>query len=839
MRHRPLVPLVLAFVGGLLAAEAPARLHADLGLILTSFLILPVMVLALAGRSRPWGFGALLALFVLAGGFLRLHDQGRVNTLLPGQTGKARITIQGTVLEPPQHRAQVTRFPVRVDRVVSGQSPLTPGDKLYISVYRHAPDLHPGMRIRFPARLRPFRNFNNPGGYDYERAMRIRGFAGAASISDGRRVVSMLPAGSLGWTGDLLERARAPVRTWIERSLPMPEQGLLRALILGEKQGLPPEVREAFQTAGLAHVLAVSGLHVGLVAWLAFAFFRWSLSRSYGLLLRVDVRKAAALATVLPVTGFAFLAGFQVSTQRAWIMVLAYLFSIAAGREKEVWSTLCLAALLVLAAQPQAIHTISFQLSFGAVAGILWLAPMFYRRIPNPFETRGQTPGPAARVMTYGIGLVSVTLAAVLFLLPLTVFYFHRVSLVSLPANLVVTPLLGLWVLPLGLSAVLLLPLLPSLASLVLEAASLGAGFMTSAAALFSAPERAALWVLTPNGPEVVLLYVFLISGVFAVSGRFRLLFLASCAALAADVGYWVHDTTLRRDLRITYLDVGQGNAALVRFPGGERMLVDGGGFRMSDFDVGRMVVAPYLWRQKITRIHTLVLSHPQADHMNGLGFIAEHFSPRTLWFGGDPVESEAHRRFLSIVRSARMETRVPGDPGIPEEIRGVRVELFHPLPGGSGDAGPVSNVNDRSLVLRLCHEGTSFLFAGDIEHGVEVWLAERFGSRLRSDVLLAPHHGSGTSSTRAFLNQVRPVWCVISAGAGNRFGFPHAGVLDRLRRAGIRIARTDRHGAVTAVAGGGRLSLRGTVGETLQEAATGVILSSCAPVHANRKDTP
>jgi competence protein ComEC len=782
--------------------------------VLLLLLGLPLLLgLALAFRSARAAPFLLLILFALSGGLLALTERQPEQTLVRAAAVRARVTVEGTVLEPPLYRNHVTRFPVRVDRVLPAGRSRAAGERLYVAVYSPTPELRPGQRIRFPARLRPFRNFNNPGRYDYEAAMKDRGFACAASVSDGRRVVCMASKGTLGRVQAALETLRGPLRDWFRRALPATEQGLMRALVLGEKQGIEPDTREAFQAAGLAHVLAVSGLHVGLVAWLAFSSVCWILSRSRRLLLGMDVRRVSAVAACLPAALYALTAGFHVSTQRALIMVLAYLLSVASGREKDVWSTLSLAALLILAATPHALRTISFQLSFGAVVGILWLAPAIYRRIPRPFEDGDEGPGPAARVTDYAAGLLSATLAAVLFLLPLTVFYFHRVSLVSLPANLAATPILGLWILPLGLLSSGLMPFVPSLADLLLRAAALGASAMAGTARFLSGLDGAAVWVVSPNRFEVLLLYAVIIFGVFALRGRLRPLFLASCLVLAADVGYWVHQTALRRDLRVTYLDVGQGNAALVQLPRGKRMLVDGGGFRTGDFDVGRMVVAPYLWRQKIARIHTLVLSHPEADHMNGLGFIAANFSPDSLWYSGDEEDSDSYRRFMDVVRAASIRVKTPGDPDLPDEIEGVRVEILHPLEGGvEGEALPRLGTNDRSLVLRLSHAGFSFLFPGDIGRGVETLLVRRFGERLRSDVLLAPHHGSNTSSCPTFLRQVRPVWCVVSAGFENRFGFPHAAVIARLREAGVRVARTDLHGAVRVTAAPGSLTVRGTL---------------------------
>ncbi len=815
MARRPLVPLLAAFTLGVSAAGAFSGAGQSRPLLLIVLTLPLLMGTALAFRYGRPGFYAVLALFFFSGILVTLHSRSLERPLNSAAVAGMQVTVEGTVLEPLLHRGHMTRASVRVDRVFPGHVAHAPGEKLYVTIYRQAPDLRPGIKVRFPARLRAFRNFNNPGSYDYESAMRIQGYTCSASISDGRRVVIMGP-GTLGRVGDLLERVRGPLREWIRNTLAQPEQGLLQALILGERQGIPRPLQEAFQAAGLAHVLAVSGLHVGLVAWLAFNAIRWILSRSYRLLLAVDVRKAAAVITCAPVTAYALVAGFHVSTQRALIMVLAFLFSIVAGREKDVWSTLCLAALLILAANPDALYTISFQLSFGAVAGILWLAPAIDRLIHKPFENGDHSPATFfQRVAAYASGLTAVTLAAVFFLLPLTTYYFHRISLVSLPANLAATPILGLFVLPLGLISSLVFPLFPPLADLLLQGAALGATGMGAVARFLSEPAGTALWVITPNRFEVVILYAVIVFGIFSLKGRFRVLFLASCLVLAADIGYWIHETTLRRDLRVTYLDVGQGNSALVEFPRGKRMLIDGGGFAFSDFDVGRMVVAPYLWRRKITRIHTLVLSHPEADHMNGLRFIAAHFSPEELWHSGDRVDSDSYREFMDTVNAAGIAVRLPCDSKIPGEIGGVRVEILHPPPyTGGGDTPPGSLLNDRSLVLRLTHAGTSFLFPGDIEANAENQLVARAGGRLKSDVLMAPHHGSASSSSAAFLDLVKPTWCVIPAGFGNRFGFPHPEVLARLSDRGIRVARIDLHGAVRVIAGADSLTVKKTVEE-------------------------
>jgi len=449
--------------------------------------------------------------------------------------------------------------------------------------------------------------------------------------------------GNLGFTTAVLEAARRPIRDLFQRQLSPRNGALFRALILGERQGITPELREPFNRAGLGHILAVSGLHIGLVGWLAFYLIKGVLSRSYRLALQTDIRKLAAAITCLPVVAYACLAGFQVSSQRAMIMALAYLFSMVLGREKEIWSTLALAALVVLALDPHALFSISFQLSFFAVIGILWLAPAIYSKVFNPLNEHVKRWKIAERLYLYLGGLMAVTVSACVFLIPFMAFYFHRIPLVAIPANLLVVPLLGLWIIPLGLLAAFWLPISPSLAELFLGLGAWGMALMGRIIDFFSNLSWASLWTVTPNVFEILLFYGFMFFIFFLRRWRWsKMALLLVFLLLAADISYWVVRTRFNRDLKVTYLDVGQGNSALIQFPGNERMLIDGGGFSRGTFDVGKMVVAPFLWYSKLLRIDYLVLTHPQADHMNGLLFIASHFHPKEFWYNGTHVERES-----------------------------------------------------------------------------------------------------------------------------------------------------------------------------------------------------
>ena len=807
MFHRPLVPLLLSFVCGILIGHRGLSPHQSLFLPLflgiTAILILSLFI---AVRFR---FPCFLFIFFLVGILLDLNkhqDTEMVRLANP----RGWVTVEGTVLEPTKITGETARLVVKSDRLFLSGGVKKVREKLQVTIFNHPRAFDPGERIRFPARLRPFRNFHNPGHYDYELAMSLKGFSCAASVSDGRRIVPM-GRGRLGFPSEFLERARRPIRNLFQKNLSQQNHALYRALILGERQYISPELREPFNMAGLGHILAVSGLHIGLVGWLAYALIKGLLSFSYRLTLQTDIRKLAAVVTCFPVVAYALLAGFQVSSQRAMIMALAYLFSIIVGRDKEIWSTFALAAFLVLTIDPHSLFGISFQLSFGAVIGILWLAPAIYSKVFAPLTEDMRKGRFLERLCTYLGGLIAVTLSAMIFLLPIISFYFHRISVVAVPANVLVVPILGLWVIPLGLLSVASLPISTPLAQLFLLLGAWGMEWISAAVQIWTHLSWASFWIFTPNAFEMLTFYgliffiFFLRRWPWAKMGLVLVLFL-----LAADIFYWTHKTRFNPYLKVTYLDVGQGNSALVQFPGKERMLIDGGGFSRSTFDVGRMVVAPFLFQSKILRVDYLVLTHPQVDHMNGLRFIASEVHPKELWYNGYGVRNRPFMELMKIVEEKRIRKFLPADLRGGRIISGVQVELLHPSSVKSKEQllETSAGMNNESLVVKLTYGGRSLLFPGDLERAGEEVVVSRAGSLLKSDILLAPHHGSRYSCSTAFLEMVRPRICIISSGHGNYFGFPHSETLKRLRAAGSEVVRIDQMGAVQLSLGPSRFDV-------------------------------
>ncbi len=271
--------------------------------------------------------------------------------------------------------------------------------------------------------------------------------------------------------------------------------------------------------------------------------------------------------------------------------------------------------------------------------------------------------------------------------------------------------------------------------------------------------------------------------------------------ALIVDAGYWTYDRFLNPDLRITFLSVGEGDGAVVRFPGSRVMVIDAG-TSYGGFDAGERIVAPYLWSQKILQIDYITLSHPDLDHFGGLDFIATNFAPQAFWRNGAESSDISYRRFIDDIARTKVPMVKVGRVAPIAEIGGVAIASLN------GDVGPEVSHNNSSMVLRLGFGDASILFTGDIEAaGERALLATR--SDLRSTVLKVPHHGSATSSTAAFIAGVRPEVAVISDGYLNHFHFPSPLVLSRYRDAGVKVIRTDTDGAVMVDVGRRGVTIR------------------------------
>lgn len=636
--------------------------------------------------------------------------------------------------------------------------------------------------------------------------MTLRGVFGLAYVRD--KNLTVFAAAKRERLLPPVSAARERIGRLIEAGGGNPEaRGVLLALLTGERGRMSKETKEAFARAGVGHLLAISGLHMGIVASVSFILARGVLSFCSFLLWRGWLFRASALVAIMAVMGYGVLAGMSEATSRATIMVILFLATYFTGRSHTPLNTLAIAALILLAANPPSLFSISFQLSFTAVLVILY---GISQRPAGTFVKRGAMAKAAAGFL----GFLKVSLLAIFGTLPLGMLYFNRVSLVGPLSNIFLVPLVGFCVVPLGLASVCVIPLSPELATFGMGLACRLLGLAIGLIRILSGLPHASSMTVTPSAVELLLYYLLLWSILGLIGkegGKRRWAGIAAVVAMlgwGADIAYWTCQRFFRDDLRVTVMDVGQGSAALIELPSGACMMVDGGGYSdNARFDMGQRVVAPLLLKKKIRTIETLVLTHPQSDHLNGLTYLAEHFNVETLWSNHQQAATLGYRRLMETVEEKGIEH--PPYHTLPRDrmVAGVRIRIVHPPAGFGKDKGE-RNPNNNSLVLRVSLGEGAVLFTGDIEKEAEAAMALRHGESLGSTVLVAPHHGSRTSSTAALLHRVLPDAVVISLGWKNRFRFPAGEVLARYGKFGARVYRTDLHGAVRIRTDGNLLTI-------------------------------
>ena len=804
---RPLLHLVPFFLAGVAAGAHLPKASAWLwaGAALAAGLL---GFQALKGRTPGlWRLGVafcLLGAAASAASFSPPRDAGHVYQW----RGRAGLVFGGRIAGPPRVRDGRVEVLVDTDEVIPrDRAPLAVRGRVRLTAIGDGTGLTAGDRVRFPAVLREPAGFRNPGGFDYQRYLAGRGIWVTGFLKTTRLLVRVGEGLEKSAAGPSIGRIRRSALDFIDSSVGRPARGLFKAMLLGDQGDIQEHTRNVFRRLGLAHLLAISGLHVGLMAVIGFWAARRLLLLWPPLALRLNVRRASALAAFVPVLAYAALAGGRPSTVRAAIMVGVFLLAQLTDRMKDPLTALAAAAWMILIVQPGAIFTASFQLSFAAAGSIIVLAPRWPARV---FQPQPEDEGSVERKRTPWLPVsAAVSLAALIGTAPIIAVHFQTLAPLTLPANLILTPIISMLVVPPGLAALALGAVFPWGGRIILQTIEVMLWL------IFPAMERAAAipWAeigIPAPSPWFIAAYYLALAAVFLVRPWRKKVFLAAAVlglyGLCLVPGHW---QTNKPELRITFLDVGQGGAAHVSLPGDAEMMIDGGGFPGSDFDPGENIITPYLLNQGVTRLDVLVLSHPQADHVKGLVYLADHFKPREFWSTGVPSRNRDYGRLCAMAKRRGINRPVLETLRRPRPFGPAVVRVLAPpedaLIGLTGKSAERMQ-NDLSLVVKVELGAFACLFTGDLEGRGVFDLVKRHGSGLKATVLAAPHHGASASLTPELLDAVRPEIIVVSVGLNNRYGFPGTEALERAKKRGIRVLRTDRHGAVTLITDGKKM---------------------------------
>lgn len=795
----PLVPVILAMMAGILAGSV-------------SFLSHPVWAVLFPGLLSVFSFfgipgrKCMIFCLCLAAGIFAGHKSYQIHQpdLPAGHVSRfynqPGITLTGKIVSfsrqyPHKIRVVVACQTIVAENADGTQKSAAAKGRVYLNIYGN-PGLCFGFndRIRVSGPIRPVRNFGNPGAFDYQTFLKRQGIFGAIHTgADKIELVSDDPPSLLTRGIQGLETVRNRFYHFVMTRLELQEGAhIMAALVTGIKHRLPARQRDLFAKAGTSHLLAISGLHMGILCLMFFFFFFRILCVFPWLLISARAKKIAGILTLIPLCLYAVFSGFSPSTQRAFIMTGIFMFSFLGERQSHPVNTLAGAGILILLADPAALFSISFQLSFTAVLFIVlgMGAAAQYGSFKIPI-----IPG-------FMVSICLMTVLAGLGTFALIARYFNLVSLVQIPANLLLVPVIGFACLPLGLAGFMVWPLAPGLAG----------GILTMAAGMVSFCIRYLTWLTDlpfawsylPCLPPGAVAGIYLVMAVMFLALYFKKTTWVVAMVMVLPAGLYAIQVTMQQrvpstHMTVTILDVGQGNAALIQTVEGRTILVDGGGFSGgSSFDVGRYVVAPFLWHQGITVLDMVILTHPESDHMNGLVFIVENFTVGSLVKNTDTSSHESFDRIMAACRQKKISIFVPGCEKNQVAWDKTRLKFFQ-----CESVVPGLNPNDNSVVFKLVLDNFSMLFPADIMETREQLLAGSRKEQISSQLLLSPHHGSNSSSTHFFLDWIRPESVIISCGFNNPYRFPHPDVLERYRQRKITVFRTDHHGAVTITSSG------------------------------------
>ena len=776
------------------------------------FFVLGCLALWRGSRALA-GLCCLLGLFFAGALDSRVHTPGPPPEI--DASGREVVIVGGCVVEPPAISGERERFILELDRDARAEVTLytKPGETL--------PALRYGQNLELDGKVRPPRNFGNPGAFDFRNYLARQDIYWTISAAAGS--VRVLP----GHCGNAFQKAVMDLR---QAALARIEQlyrgdayqsGMMQAILIGQSFQLQRVWTDQYRSTGTFHMIVISGTHVAVLA----AFFLF--------MLRICLvpESLALFLTVLAAWLYALVTGFHAPCVRSAAGLTLFMIAGYFFRQRRIMNLVAAVALGFLLLDPEQLFEASFQLTFLAVgflaafaqpaiaatsgplmAGLRDLADTGrdFRMHPRAAQFRIEVRLLAetlraplwvvawpARVVLFVYEIVLISAVAQLGLALPMVIYFHRLGFSGLSANAFVVPLLGA-VVPIGFLAVFTgWHWIARFGGLLL--------WLSQKVVWFHANLEPAWRIPTPPVWLAVALAAALVA---AGLWRSRWGALAVAVLLALLVWHPFPPDVHPGELELTAIDVGQGDSLLVLFPDGKRMLVDGGGIpafgriARSQMDIGEDVVAPYLWDRGFRSVDVVALSHAHEDHSGGLGALIADFRPREVWTGFTPDGPEwraVHDKAVAV--GARiMPLRAPSRFA----FGGAAIEVLAP----SADYLPADEpTNNDSLVMRVTFGQRSFFLSGDVERGIEQEML--YTNELHStDVLKVAHHGSRTSSTEEFLSAVQPAFALISAGFENSYGHPHPTVVERLREHHAAILRTDQDGLITIRTDGRKINV-------------------------------
>jgi competence protein ComEC len=728
-------------------------------------------------RSKPT---FLLFLLVLSFGASRFslttfHPKNHISQII-NKLGEQKLHISARIIDEPVFYSGKTRFALSLQKIE--QIPIS--GKISATVVGQF-NANYGDYVSFFGRLqKPYPN-NNAYSFNYKEYLENKSIYGTTFLYS-----NPVRGGFSNRAKDIkLEKARKNLysvlvikpRKWlrarIETLFPQKEAGFLKAILLGEKYTLDKGIKDDFANSGLSHILAVSGLHTGVIALILLTILSVILRR----------RNLSRIVTIFVLVYYVLLSHSAPSVQRAVIMINLLLIAKIIQRKGDSVNILFAAGFIILLINPQQIFSIGFQFSFLSVFAILVVYPIFAKILYRLQEKW--------RPLYWLLNLMAISFVVQLLLAPLTVHYFHKVAFGGILANVVAIPLISI-----------ILPL--SILTIFFPIATINVYYIAANRFLLNLLFAISHLVTSHR----ILLFDFLNFRKWQVVGIYTIFVLliliwqdkekfSRKVSYILSSGFLIFSLILSPTLfytpqvNLTVLDVHTGDAIFLQTPSRKNILIDTGN-KTDKIDFGEKVVLPFLQAKQVKQIDLLVLTHPHADHIGGAGYLLDKIKVKSILMPKCEYNSSLYHNLCRKIAEKNIEVIYADTSLAFDEFSQMRIKLLSPYSEFS-----TKNINNYSIILRCEYKNFSFLLTGDAEKEVEHWLCQKYSKGLDIDVLKVCHHGSNTSSTDEFLDLTTPEYGAISVGKFNRYGLPGAKALARLQKHNVSFFRTDEDGAI------------------------------------------
>lgn len=691
-------------------------------------------------------------------------------------------SIEGIITDPPQKKTYNIQFVIEAELIKTERDSTGVFGGVLVSIPREnvsdkfLDSLEYGVQVLLSGQLVLAGTARNPGEFDMRRYLEVNDIYARLYLNGREDIVIQQKTGNW-FLSYIIYPLRKNIAENLDKFVGGEEAKFLKGIIVGDRSEIPFETKEAFINSGVMHILAVSGLHVGMIILIVISLLT---------ALRLP-EKPKIITTCLILIFFIFLTGQSPSVVRASVMGVILLSSFLLERKIDVYNSLAVAAIILLFFDAKQLFHPGFQLSFAAVISIVLLYPKISsveKFIPLNIRQLNATK--------FLIGLAAVSISAAIGTLPFTSYYFGKISIIGLAANLLVVPLTGI-VLALGITTTVFSFVSSWLGSMFAETAKSAAGLLLCLVDVFGN------WKHSFVHSNITLFSGLLFYGfiIFLFTLKREVIIKRSIFFLLIISNIFLYNFIFfggEHKLRATFIDVGQGDAIFLEFPNGKNMLVDGGS-RTLFRDAGQRFIAPFLTRKGIFKIDFVVNSHPHHDHLGGIPYIMRNFKIGKIIDAGSFEKSNIFKEYKHLIDSSKINYQIVKRGETIDIADEVRVYVLHP--SEEFDTTDVYDLNNQSLTMKIVYGKTELLLTGDAEKATEAKLIDQYKEFLEVDILKCGHHGSETSSSKEFIESTKPLVSVISVGYANKFNHPSKNVLNNLRRKNIKVYRTDLQGAI------------------------------------------